>query len=412
MSLLTSLGLRALYELVHLSYSVLVFFSYLVSLFNTPVERRALLHCCLHPLSQRQPPSHATPSAFTPSASLVSSSLPPFPSFNKHPAHLAFAFPSTAVHYPLLPYLVLWALQSGAHSLTLHSPSSVWLQCVPQLASSLAGTSRREEGAALHSVEVIIRTKRRLRVHEVQRWPDGDRQRVLGVVGRGQLPTVSEVWSVNGGRCWKHDSQQLVFNDEQRETSSRVSRAKISAGKQADKMDEAAEEETKEATDRTSSGAKRRINGANGAAPHSRTNGHSASVQQPTSTHSSTNPFIVTLLAAEHTWDDIVNSTYDIALPAQSSSSTVPFPSPDEPVPPSAVLRCHVLATAFPLYAIDEPNLLLVFSSPLSLLSFPPWLQRLCELDNRPARHAAVWTRREFEQVIERYSTTVQRGGA
>ena len=401
---LSTVALRALYELVHFSYSIIAFLSYLLSLLNTPVERRALLHRCLHPLSHSQPPPPPSPAAFAPSASLVASSLPLFPAFSKRPSHLAFAFPSTAVHYPLFPYLVLWAVQSGAHSLTLHSPSSAYLQCVSQLASSLAELSKREEGNALQSVEVLIRTKRRLRVHEVRQWADEERQRVLDVVGRGQLPTVSDVWSVNGGKRWKYDSRHSVFNDEQRETSSSLSPVKVNGGKQGDKMEE--EEETKEATDSTPSSVKRR---ANGTTSHSHTNGHTASAQHHAATRAQSPPFIVTLTAAEHTWDDIVNSTYNIALPA---SPTAPFPPPHDPAPPSDVLRSHILATTFPLYPISEPNLLLVFTSPLSLLSFPPWLQRLCELDNRPARHAAVWTRREFEQVIERYSTTVQRGGA
>ena len=405
---LSSVGLRALYELVHLTYSVLVFLSYLLSLVTTPVERRALLHRCLHPLSPTQPPAPPTAASFVPSASLISSSLPPFPSFNKHPTHLAIAFPSTHLHYPLLPYLILWALQSGSHSLTLHSPSSVYLHCVSQLASSLAELSRREEGAPLQSVEVLIRTKRRLLVHEARQWTAEDRGRLLDVVRRGQLPTVSEVWSVNGGKCWKHDSQHCVFNEEQRETSSRLNQAKPAAnGKHTAKMDDEQEEETKEATDRTPSSSKRRTNGV---APHNHANGHPVLPSHPTPTPS-LSPFIVTLTAAEHTWDDIVNSTYNIALPA-APSTTVPFPPPNDPAPPSSVLRSHILATAFPLYPMSEPNLLLVFTSPLSLLSFPPWLQRLCELDNRPARHAAVWTRREFEQIIERYSSTVQRGGA
>ena len=216
------------------------------------------------------------------------------------------------------------------------------------------------------------------------------------------------MWSVKGGKCWKHDNDHFVFNDEQRQTSGRVRQVKATGGKLSEKMAEQEEEETKEDTDRTSSGAKRK---ANGAASRSHTSGHAAPAkQQPqTATPGSSPPFIVTLTAAEHTWDDIVNSTYHIALPAPSSSSTTPFPPPNDLAPPSDILRSHVLSTAFPLYPISEPNLLLVFSDPLTLLSFPPWLQRLCELDNRPARHAAVWTRREFEQVIERYSTTVQR---
>ena len=189
MALLTSLGLRALYELMHFSYSVLVFFSYLVSLVTTPVERRALLYRCLHRFSHRQPPPPPTSAAFAPSSSLIASSLPPFPEFTKHPTHLAFAFPTTAVHYPLLPYLVLWSLQCGAQSLTLHCPSSAYLHGVSSLAESLQDMSRRQEGAALHSAEVVIRTKRRLRVREMRQWAESDRQRVLDVVARGQLPT-------------------------------------------------------------------------------------------------------------------------------------------------------------------------------------------------------------------------------
>ena len=396
---LASIGLHALYELLHFAYSVIVFLSYLLSLLTTAVERRALLHRCLHPLSHSQSPPAPTAAAFEPSPSLVASSRPPFPSISKHPSHLAIAFPSTAVHYPLLPYLVLWALQSGAESLTLHSPSSSYLQCVSHLAAALAGLSGREEGGALRGVEVLIRTKRRLRVAEVKRWTEAERVQVLDVVGRGQLPTVAEVWSVAAGKCWKHDNEHCAFNEEQRETSSRLS------SKQGGKVEEE-HEETKEDTDRIQSGAKRR---ANGGSSNGRTNGHHADTSNGSSA-----PFVVTLTAAEHTWDDIVNSVYHIALPntPASSSSSQPFPPPDAPTAPSSVLRSHILATAFPLYPIHEPNLLLVFTSPLNLLSFPPWLQRVCELDNRPARHAAVWDRRDFELVIERYSTTVQRGGA
>ena len=51
-------------------------------------------------------------------------------------------------------------------------------------------------------------------------------------------------------------------------------------------------------------------------------------------------------------------------------------------------------------------------SSPLTPLSFPPWLQRKAELDSIPDHHIPVMERTEFEAVMERYSRTVQRSGA
>ena len=367
-----------------------------------------------------QPPSF---SSLTDSARLSSSSLSPFPSFPKRPSHLGIAFRSSSIHFPLIPYIVLWTIQSHALSLSLFDlHSSLSLHCA-DLVEALLDLSKQPDGKALRDVDVVVRVKRRLRVEEWRKMEEGPvKTRLMRLVGRGYMPTEAHAWRLRGGTVHREGPWYTLFHDEVEEEGedSKESPAWYKAGKEQGMEDDDTGEELKTSAEErrprrrpvaAHSVSSRSPAPANGRSASSFiSNGH-ADRGAHSSFSSARPPFLVNLLSSEHVWDELLNSIIALAQPSPSSS-VAPFPPPNTSAPPSQLLRSHVLAHAFPLYPLHEVDLLLVFRSPLTLLSFPPWLQRVAEVDHVHEDSAAVWDRRDFEDVLTRYSRTVQKGGA
>ena len=377
------------------------------------------LHRCQVALSRCRSPSSrwaaavAAPPSFSSLSSphLSSSSLPPFPSFPKRPSHLGLAFRSPSLHFPLIPYLILWSIQAHALSLSLFDlHSSLSLHC-PDLLDALLALSHQPHGAALREVEVVVRVKRRLRVAEWRRMEEGPvKARLMRLVGRGHMPTEALVWRMRDGSVQREGPFYTLFQQEEAEKEEEQGSKDHSPWYQAGKElrlhddDDGLEELKVSAAERRPRRRRPLPSASNGrASSTSIFNGHAHASAAP--------PFLVNLLSAEHVWDELLNSTIALALPS-SSSPVAPFPPPNTAAPPSHLLRSHVLAHAFPLYPLHEVDLLLVFRSPLTLLSFPPWLQRVAEVDHVHEHSAAVWDRRDFEDTLTRYSYTVQKGGA
>ena len=159
-------------------------------------------------------PAAAATLAFIPppSSRLTTSSLPPFPVLGKIPQDMAVAFHPSAVHPPLLPYLVLWSVQAGSSSLHLHDMEGSIAAMAEGVAEGVRQLMQREEGQAMRSREVIVRTKRRLRAGEEMQ--PAVRRRLLAHVGRGLMPTQGRVFRVKAGRCTEQQVGYTTWNHE------------------------------------------------------------------------------------------------------------------------------------------------------------------------------------------------------
>jgi hypothetical protein len=391
--------------------------------------QKALARCFSTP-SSRWAESLASSPSFSPVEfpRLPSSSLPPFPSFAKRPSHMAVAFSSANLHFPLIPYLILWSIQSRALSLSLFDlRASLSLQC-PALITALVDLSHRPEGRSLHSTPLCVRVKRKLSVKQWRAMPAGPiKQRLITLVGKGIMPTEAFIYRIHHGTVQREGPWYSLYEDAEDATLSCSSSSSSfsssfspshSPWEKAESdlhFNDDGEELKATVVDCLHLRHTAKMKGANGhPTPSSLLNGHSngnGHASHGDASPTSAAPFLVNLLSGDDVWDEVLNSCIQLALPLPSSHVT-PFPLPDDTAPPSHVLRSHVLSHAFPVYPMSEPELLLVFHSPLSLLSFPPWLQRIAEIDNVPADWAELMEREDFERILARYSHTVQKGGA